>query len=121
MEITGVIKVLKDTQEVSDKFKKRELVVTTEETYPQDILIEFSQDKCALLDKYAEGQRVEVGINLRGRCWSDPKTGQDRYFNTIQGWRLQATDGQSATTPISSSSAATSTKLTPEELDTLPF
>jgi hypothetical protein len=120
MEITGVIKVLKDTQEVSDKFKKRELVVTTEETYPQDILIEFSQDKCALLDKYTEGQRVEVGINIRGREWKSP-AGEVKYFNTIQGWRLQVTDGQSATTSTSSSSAATSTELTPEEDDLLPF
>ncbi len=121
MQITGTIKVLKDTQEVSDKFKKRELVVTTEETYPQDILIEFSQDKCNLLDKYTEGQNVTVGINIRGREWKSP-SGEVKYFNTIQGWRLQDADGQGVVgVTTSQSSAATSTGLTPEEENELPF
>ena len=121
MQITGTIKVLKDTQEVSDKFKKRELVVTTEETYPQDILIEFSQDKCSILDKYAEGQGVTVDINIRGRCWSDPKTGQDRYFNSIQGWKIEAT-GSSATVPNNSNSATSTAATAIAEVDNdLPF
>ena len=116
MQITGTIKVLKDTQEVSDKFKKRELVVTTEETYPQDILIEFNQDKCSILDKYVEGQGVAVDINIKGRMWSDPKTGQDRYFNSIQGWKIEVTGAVP-----NNSNSATSTVLITEELDDLPF
>jgi hypothetical protein len=35
MEVVGEIKVPKATQEVSASFKKRELVVTTNEQYPR--------------------------------------------------------------------------------------
>lgn len=88
MEITGKIKFIGATQQVSDKFSKREVVVTTDEQYPQHISIEFNQDKCAVLDKYSVGDNVEVGINLRGREWNSP-LGETKYFNSIQGWNIK--------------------------------
>lgn len=87
MNITGTIKVIKDAMQVSATFKKRELVITTDEQYPQSILVEFQQDKCDLLNGYAVGQKVDVGINLRGREWINPQ-GQAVYFNSIQGWKI---------------------------------
>lgn len=89
MEITGIIKVLNETQTFgANGFEKRELVVTTEDQYPQMILIEFTQDKCSLLDQYQIGQNVKVSINLRGREWINPQ-GEAKYFNAIQGWRIE--------------------------------
>ena len=89
MEITGTIKVINETQSFgASGFKKRELVLTTDEQYPQDLLIEFVQDKCAVLDGYSVGQRVRIGINLRGREWINPE-GVAKYFNTLQGWRIE--------------------------------
>lgn len=88
MEVTGKIEFIGTTQAVSEKFSKRELVVTTNETYPQSISIEFNQDKCTILDRYNLGDDVTVGFNLRGRKWLDPKTNENRYFNTIQGWKV---------------------------------
>lgn len=88
MEVKGKIKFIGATQQVSDKFSKREIVVTTDEQYPQHISIEFNQDKCAILDKYNVGENVEVGINLRGREWTDPQ-GLIKYFNSIQGWNIK--------------------------------
>ena len=88
MEITGKIKVINATQEVSASFKKRELVVMTDEQYPQHILIEFAQDKCSVLDSYKIGEEVKVSINLRGREWVNPQ-GETKYFNQIQGWRIE--------------------------------
>ena len=41
-------------------FRKREVVITTEEQYPQDILVEFIQDKCDLLNRYSIGQDVKI-------------------------------------------------------------
>jgi hypothetical protein len=73
---------------VSPTFKKRELVVTTEEQYPQHIMVEFTQDKCDLLDSYQVGEPVKVSINLRGREWVSPQ-GETKYFNSIQGWRIE--------------------------------
>ena len=88
MEIKGRIKVKGDDQQVSGSFVKRELVVSTDEQYPQHILINFIQDKCDLLDKYNVGDFVEVGVNIRGREWVSP-AGETKYFNTIQGWKIQ--------------------------------
>lgn len=92
MEIKGVIKVIKPTIQVSEKFSKREFVITlTTEMYPQDILVQLTQDKCNLLDLFTVGQEVEVAINLRGREWTSPQ-GEVKYFNTIEGWRVSLQD-----------------------------
>lgn len=87
-EVIGKIKVINPEQQVSASFKKRELVVTTEEQYQQHILIEFSQDKCDVLNNYKVGDLVSVGINLRGREWVNPQ-GETKYFNSIQGWKIE--------------------------------
>tara|TARA_R110000764_G_scaffold179285_2_gene265363 strand:+ start:471 stop:746 length:276 start_codon:yes stop_codon:yes gene_type:complete len=88
MELLGIIKVLGSTQEFGAKgFKKRELVLTTTEDYPQMLMVEFTQDKCDLLNNYAVGQNVKVSINLRGREWINPQ-GEAKYFNSFQGWKI---------------------------------
>lgn len=97
MEITGKIKVLNDAQNIGDNgFRKREVVITTEEQYPQHILVEFIQDKCDLLDGYAVSQEVKININLRGREWVSPES-VAKYFNAIQGWRIELLDNQKST------------------------
>src|SRR6478752_1609845 len=88
MEVVGKVKVVNAVQQVSASFKKRELVVTTDEQYPQMIMIEFTQDKCDLLNNYNVGEQVKVSINLRGREWINPQ-GEAKYFNSIQGWRIE--------------------------------
>lgn len=88
MEVTGRVKVINPEQQVSASFKKREVVVTTEEQYPQHIMIEFTQDKCDLLNNFQAGEPVKVSINLRGREWVNPQ-GETKYFNSIQGWRIE--------------------------------
>ena len=99
MEISGKIKLINSTQEVSASFKKRELVVTTDEQYPQDIIMELTQDKCSELDKYNVGENVKVSINLRGRCRTNPQ-GEDKYFNTIQAWRIEKLESNSDKNPF---------------------
>ena len=89
MEVQGKIKLIDETKEYgSNGFRKREMVITTEEQYPQHILIEFVQDKTELLNNYQVGQNVKVSINLRGREWVNPQ-GETKYFNSIQGWRIE--------------------------------
>ena len=89
MEITGTIAHIFDEQVITDTFRKREFVIEHAENpdYPQLIQIEFIQDKCSLLDKYSEGQVVTVGFNLNGRKWTN-KEGVDKFFNTIQAWKI---------------------------------
>ena len=97
MEVTGKIKWIDETKTYGNNgFRKREVVITTEEQYPQQILIEFIQDKCELLNTYQVGQDVKIGINLRGREWTNPE-GETKYFNSIQGWRIDALENDSST------------------------
>ena len=94
MELLGKIKLIGDIKTYGDNgFRKRELVLTTEEQYPQHILIEFIQNNCELLDNYGIGQTVRIGINIRGREWESPDQGI-KYFNSIQGWRIESLDDQ---------------------------
>lgn len=89
MEIAGKIKWIDETKTYgTNGFRKREVVVTTEEQYPQHILVEFIQDKCELLNAYQVDQSVKIGINLRGREWVNPQ-GETKYFNSVQGWRIE--------------------------------
>jgi hypothetical protein len=119
MEIIGNIKVLNETQNLgSNGFRKRELVITTEEQYPQHILVEFIQDKCDLLNDYKVGQNVKIDINLRGREWTSPE-GVAKFFNAIQGWRIELLESLEP-------ASIKSPKLTPvsfldDEEDDLPF
>ena len=94
MELLGKIKLIGDIKTYGDNgFRKRGLVLTTEEQYPQHILIEFIQNNCELLDNYSIGQTVRIGINIRGREWESPDQGI-KYFNSIQGWRIESLDDQ---------------------------
>lgn len=89
MEIQGKIKMLDETKTFGNNgFRKREVVITTDEQYPQHILVEFVQDKCDLLNNFALEQAVKISINIRGREWVNPQ-GETRYFNSIQGWRIE--------------------------------
>ena len=84
MEITGTVKKIMEVQQVSPTFRKRELVVQTDEQYPQPILVEFTQDRADLLNRVQEGQKVTVSINIRGREWTS-REGETRYYVSIQG------------------------------------
>lgn len=126
MEVTGRIKVLSAEQQVSATFRKRELVVTTEEQYPQHIMIEFTQDKSDLLNNYKVGDVVKVSINLGGREWINPQ-GEAKYFNSVRGWRIEKIQAEA---PIQQQQAPPmpavqafepAATFTEEEHDDLPF
>jgi hypothetical protein len=103
MEIKGTIKVIKDIQQVSANFQKREFVVETNEQYPQTICLELHGDKVDIIDVYAIGESVIVSIGLRGREWINPQ-GEAKYFNTIVAWRIQKENSQ----PVNNATTATS-------------
>ena len=89
-QIQGKSKVKGETLEYgSNGFLKREVVITTsDEKYPQHILIEFVQDKTSLVDAYNVGDEIKVSINIQGREWVSPK-GETKYFNSLQGWKIE--------------------------------
>lgn len=125
MEVQGKIKMVGETQTFGNNgFRKREVVVTTEEQYPQHIMVEFVQDKCDLLNNFGVGQLVKISINLRGREWVNPQ-GETKYFNSIQGWRienLQQETGGSGMPPVPPMDAfEPADNLNEEDHDDLPF
>lgn len=89
MELSGKVHFIGQQIQVSETFCKRELVVKTDEQYPQFVSVNFIKDKCDLLNGLTLGQEVTVGINLRGREWTNPQ-GEVKYFNDIQGWSIKA-------------------------------
>ena len=124
MEVQGKIKMIGETQTFGGNgFRKREVVVTTEEQYPQHIMVEFVQDKTDLLNSYQVGQNVKVSINLRGREWVNPQ-GETKYFNSIQGWRIEnVQDGAPGNMPPVAPAEAfqPANDLNEDDHDDLPF
>ncbi len=124
MELQGTIKKLTDIQTFASGFQKREMVLMTEEQYPQPINIEFLQDKADLLNNLAEGEKVKVHINIRGREWTSPQN-EVKYFNSIVGWRVEKVEDGAPFEPTSTAPAAaqqTSDKsVFDDEEDDLPF
>ena len=84
-DLTGKVKLIQDAQTFGSGFTKREMVVVVEDgKYPQEINLEFVQDKVSLLDTVQVGQEVTVTFDIRGREYNG------RYFNNLQGWKIQA-------------------------------
>lgn len=89
MEIQGRIKQIFPSQVIGQNgFEKRDLVIVTDENYPQTIIIQFTQQRCDLLNNLQVGQNVKVYINIRGREWTNQQ-GEIKYFNTIEGWKIE--------------------------------
>ena len=123
-ETNGILKVKKDTQQVSDKFSKREFVITTDMStqYPQYISMQLTQDKCTLLDSYSVGDEIKVSFNLRGREWSGPEG--VRYFNSLEAWRIERVSASASapqTVPQSAPMATADVMPSQEIADDLPF
>ncbi len=88
-KLQGVVKEVFDTQQVSEKFQKRDFVLTDASSmYPQHISFQVTQDKCTMLDGVSANDQVEVSFNLRGREWVSPQ-GETKYFNTLEAWRIE--------------------------------
>ncbi len=123
-EVIGKVKVINDVIQVSASFKKQELVVTTDEQYPQHISIEFNQDKCDLLNSLSVGDTVKVHINIGGREWTNPQ-GEVKYFNSIKGWRIEKLQSEAPSTQLAPVPAAAAfepaSNFTEQEHDDLPF
>ena len=90
MDVTGIVKAKFETVQVSEKFKKREFVLTIEPSspYPQQVSLQLVQDKVNLIDNINIGEEIKVYFNLKGREWVSPQ-GETKYFNTIDAWKLE--------------------------------
>lgn len=100
LNVTGTLKIKNDEQKVSDKFRKREFVLTDNSSqYPQHILFQLTQDRCSLIENYNVGDEIKVSFNLRGREWQSPK-GEIKYFNSLDAWRIEGVSSSSSNSSV---------------------
>jgi len=100
MDITGKLLEKYDTQQVTDRFQKREFVIEFAENpqYPEFVKFELIQDRVSLIDSFEPGQSLKVHFNLKGRKWTD-RQGEVKYFNSLQAWRVEGAEAGSAGAP----------------------
>jgi len=93
-ELSGTLRVVRDTQVISDRFKKREFVVMIDEEsqFPQPIMCQFTQDRCSKLDNFNSGDKVKVEFYLKGREWTSPQ-GEVKYFLSADAWTIDTLGG----------------------------
>ncbi|MFY7786997.1 MAG: DUF3127 domain-containing protein [Thermoflexibacteraceae bacterium] len=120
----GKLHVKYDTQQVTEKFKKREFVLEIQESqYPEYIKFQLTQDKCSLLDKYQQGDVINVHFNLKGKPFQS-KTGEMVYYTNLDVWRI---DTQADAAPTNTANYATAPSSMPNDVplptdaDDLPF
>jgi len=116
--LKGELKVIGDTQQVSDSFKKREFVVVDASgQYAQTISFQAVQDRVDLLNNMKVGDSVEVTFFLRGREWTNPKDNTVRYFNSLDAWKIEPLGAGGAT----ASNPSNAQTFVAEGDDDLPF
>lgn len=99
-ELIGKIIVKGDTQQVSEKFKKREFVIEKEDNnggmvFVDTIKFQLTQDRCSVLDPFSLDDVVKVSFNIKGNKWE--KEGRVNYFTNLDAWRIEgATEGGAA-------------------------
>lgn len=103
IKVTGKVHNIGKVQIVSEKFKKREIVIQTKEgNYPEHRLIQFTNDRMGLLDNISQGMDVSININMKGRLWTG-NDGIEKCFNTDEGFTIEQI-GQPTAKPIQSTS-----------------
>lgn len=124
--LNGVLKVINDTQVVSDRFRKREVVITDNSgQYPQDISFQLTQEKTDAVNDMKVNDAVQVSFFLRGREWTSPQ-GEVKYFNSLDIWSIKKMEGAGAPPAMGAQEPPMRTteqvqSFTSSEDDDLPF
>lgn len=119
--VKGKVHIVYDVQQISDKFRKRELVldITDNPEWPEFHKFEAMQDKVSILDGLNVGQEVEVHYNLRGRPWTN-KEGETKYFNSTNCWKIESASN-SQPTGMADNQEAQDIPTDDDSEDDLPF
>ena len=117
-KITGKLKMINDEQVLSERFKKREFVLTDFIQYPQDLMFQLTNENCNLINNFAVGDEIEVFFNLRGKEWINP-AGESKYFNSFDAWKVQKM--RSSAVEKNEIKSDLPKGLEPDDNDVLPF
>jgi single-stranded DNA-binding protein len=88
ISVEGIVKEIKATEQISAKFSKRSLILTTDDKYPQVLDVQFANDDIVRLDSIAVGMKLKIFVNIRGREWANPQ-GEVKYFTSLMGWKIE--------------------------------
>lgn len=114
--VVGTIKLIGDTQTFDSGFSKREVVITSSGQYPKDIKVEFTKEKCMILDNYQVGQAVEVECNINGSEYNG------KYYVSLVAWKINASSTDAPTpTPQPIATPSALGMGVSDEPDDLPF
>ena len=113
------VKRIKDVQTFDSGFQKQEVIVITDEKYPQELSIEFVKDNIAVSETLGEGDKVDIDVALNGREWE----GHDRWFVSLKCINC---DIQSTSEPVTKRAAkkkqeAINADADNSDVDSLPF
>lgn len=94
-EITGKLIAVSDTQQISDRFKKREFVLEISEEVNGNVYTNFAkmqlvQNKCEIIDNYNVGDDLKVSFNIKGNKWE--RDGNVNYITNLDAWRIERAD-----------------------------
>ena len=92
MEVQGVIYSIGQVQEITEKFKKQEIILQTiNGEYSQHIKIQFTQKRIDILQGFKIGDNVECSINLTGKLYKN-KEGKEDCFTSVDCWKIKKVD-----------------------------
>ena len=117
LETTGTIVHIGDIQNISDKFRKRDLVISKSEnasngqTYTEEIIFQITQQSCGIVDKVSVGDEVTVSFNLKGKKW------KDTWYNNLDAWKVEQVEGSESSIPSANESILGAKSTTKEDAD----
>jgi len=117
--VKGVLHKVFPVEQKTETFRVREFVLRIDRgTFTNYIAFRLSQDRCALIDSFDEGEMVQVYFDIYGKEWNG------RYFNNLNAWRIERVD-VSTPSPVddlpSLGETSPTNDETVEEDDDLPF
>ena len=62
--------------------------------------MELVKDRCDSLDSYSVGDRVTVSCNLRGRGWKKDEDSEERFFLSLNAWRIESETSKEFDRPV---------------------
>lgn len=75
----GTIKEIMETQTWDSGFKKREIVITSDDKFPQEVKFEFLKDSTLILDNVNVGDEVIINFSIRGNEYNG------KYYVNLNG------------------------------------
>lgn len=83
LQVKGNLKTIGEIKTFDSGFRKQEIIIETEEKYPQLIKFEILKDNIEKFEPVLiEGASLEVHFNLNGREFNGT------VYNSLQAWKI---------------------------------